>query len=340
MLLLTEKTSKSPYNDSLEPINQVLVDACLDLGVRPTLMDIGEYVHGQAFKDGHVDKTVSEAIRSADVVLNVVDYIHFSRLVGFGSNEEGAWLSDQYVTGEQRLFALQSHGMNQWEITDEQIAMISRRAHWLVEQVRKSGRISVTGVAGTSFSCRLGDASNVLPFLCLVPLYGEVPVIPAQGTEEGILVVDGPTQQGIRPKNELDREPLSIVIEGGKVVDFCGDPQQVARLKAFIEGGDPKADSVDEVGILTTDAAENDKYWWEDGTHHHDRTHIAIGNNVLRSENVHGKAHMDCEIGKPTVTVDELTVVRDGVFADELIGEWDDSLRSLGLPRPGGEAYA
>ena len=151
-----------------------------------------------------------------------------------------------------------------------------------------------------------------------MPLYGEVPVIPAQGSEEGILVVDGPTQRGIRPRSEQDREPLRITIEEGKVVDFRGDAEQVERLNAFIENGNPRADNVDEVGIVTTDVAENDEYWWEDGTHHHDRTHIAIGNNMLRSDNVHGKAHMDCEIGKPTITVDELTVVKDGVFSDEL----------------------
>ncbi len=96
-----------------------------------------------------------------------------------------------------------------------------------------------------------------------------------------------------------------------------GDPEQVLRLKAFAASGDPPADTVDEVGIVTTPFEENDRYDWPDGTHHHDCAHVALGNNERRDVVVHGPRHMDGEIGRPSISVDGLLVVEDGVFRDE-----------------------
>ena len=97
---------------------------------------------------------------------------------------------------------------------------------------------------------------------------------------------------------------------------YSGDAAQVARLVRFMDDGVPRADQIDEIGIPTTDIEENNRFWWEDGTHRHDRVHIALGNNQLRGLDVHGNSHMDCEINRPTVAVDGLVVVRDGVFVD------------------------
>ena len=73
------------------------------------------------------------------------------------------------------------------------------------------------------------------------------------------------------------------------------------------------------MGILTTGIEANDIYHWSDGTHHHDCVHIALGNNVHRDTLVHGTRHMDGEVHKPTVSVDGLVVVKDGVFEDSLL---------------------
>ena len=160
-----------------------------------------------------------------------------------------------------------------------------------------------------------------MPILGIVPLYGEVAVIPEQGSESGVFVVDGPTQMKVRREDELDREPLRITVEAGRVKEIGGDLEQVQRLKEFIASGDPPAEFIDEVGILTTGIAANDRYWWSDGTHHHDTVHIALGNNQRRNTLVHGPRHMDGEVCKPTISVDGLVIVENGVFRDDLLDE-------------------
>ena len=110
------------------------------------------------------------------------------------------------------------------------------------------------------------------------------------------------------------REPLRITVEEGRMVEMTGPPPQMKRLEAFIASGDPPADAVDEVGILTTTLEENDQYYWSDGTHHHDRVHIALGNNVRRDVVVHGPKHADTEVHKPTIRIDGRVVVEDGIW--------------------------
>jgi len=109
------------------------------------------------------------------------------------------------------------------------------------------------------------------------------------------------------------------MVEAGRVVAVSGDPVQIERLERFIASGDPPADAIDEVGILTTNFVENDIYYWSDGTHHHDRVHVALGNNVRRDTVVHGPRHMDCEINKPTISIDGLVIVEHGIFLDEVM---------------------
>jgi leucyl aminopeptidase (aminopeptidase T) len=157
-----------------------------------------------------------------------------------------------------------------------------------------------------------------VPILGIVPLYGEVAIVPSLEPTSGVLVVDGPTQMGVRPADEVDRAPLRIAVEAGRVADMSGDPVQIERLKEFVASGDPAADAIDEVGILTTVFKDNDIYYWSDGTHHHDRVHVALGNNVRRDTVIHGPRHMDAEICKPTISIDGLTIVKDGIFCDEV----------------------
>jgi len=101
--------------------------------------------------------------------------------------------------------------------------------------------------------------------------------------------------------------------------DYEGDPEQVQRLKEFIASGDPPAEFIDEVGIVTTQIVANDEYYWSDGTHHHDCVHIALGNNARRDTMVHGPRHMDGDVQRPTIHADDLMIVENGVFLDSVM---------------------
>jgi len=316
VLILTEKTSKAPYREELLPYARAMAQACLDLDAHPLILDIGEYVHSSAFSEGVVLEPLHAAMRAADVVINAVDYANFSRLAGESSNAAGAWKSDKYIQAQQRWFALQSYRMADWNITAEQVADIRRRTDYVLALAQASNSLHIATPAGSDFTVGLGEGALITAFRVLVPLYGEVPIVPKHGTENGVLIVDGTTQKGVRPVDELDRPPLRIAVADGVVTDYDGDPEQVARLRAFIEDGEPRADNIDEVGIVTSTIRENDLYWWEDGTHCTERTHVALGNNADRTGAVHGRSHMDCELCKPTISIDGTVIIKDGVFVD------------------------
>jgi leucyl aminopeptidase (aminopeptidase T) len=302
-----------------------LAAAARDIGAVPAVFDISDYVKAPWYEIGRVFPPLVAAMEKADIVLGTRNY---GRLI------DDPDIHDSLLTCERRWVYVHASGMDKWEITAEEVAAITARTHWLMKLLDGAEAIHVASRAGTDFTCGLGPGSKHVPILGIIPLYGEVAVTPRLGSESGVIVVDGPTQMGVRPRDELDREPLRITVKDGRVVDFTGDPVQVGRLKEFIVSGvapvdgrlkttvddeDSPGDVIDEVGILTTQIADNDVYHWSDGTHHHDCTHIALGNNVHRDTLVHGTRHMDGEVQKPTVSVDGLVVVEGGVFVDSLL---------------------
>lgn len=288
--------------------SRALASAVVDLGAMPMVVDIAHYTSSSSYRDRRVLTPLKAAIESADVV--IADNVNYADILGDPD------MHDLSLTDEQRRVYLQNNGMEEWEITPEEVAAIRKRTMWLLDLLDSSEKVHVSSPAGTDFSLGLGQGSNWLPILGIVPLYGEVAVIPQQESGSGVFVVDGPTQMGVRTKDELDRDPLRITIEAGLVKEISGDPVQLQRLKEFIASGDPPAEAIDEVGIITTSIKANDKYWWRDGTHHHDTVHIALGNNQRRDTLVHGPRHMDGEVCRPTISVDGLVIVEDGVFLD------------------------
>ena len=210
--------------------------------------------------------------------------------------------------------------MEKWEITREEVVAIRVRTLWLMELLKSAKTGRITSANGTDLTFGLGKDSSFTPVLGIVPLYGEVAVVPDLKTTHGTFITDGPTQLDVRPSSELDRKPFRINVESGRIKEIVdGDPEQLKRLRDFILSGDPEADAIDEVGILTTPLVENDTWYWSDGTHHHDRVHIALGNNVRRDTLVHGPKHMDCEVNKPTISIDGLTIIKNGEFQDEVM---------------------
>lgn len=304
-------------DDKLSVYAPALASAALELGLVPLVMDIRHFLSSPSYGRGHILRSLTAAMEAADVVIaNTLD-VHdptradYSRLVGDPD------VHDSCLNAERRWVYLQCNGMEKWEITKEAVMDLRKRTHWLLDLLQHSKQGRITSRLGTDLSFGLGPDASAAPILGIVPLYGEVAIVPSLASTSGVLVADGPTQLDVRPADETDREPLRITVEEGRVVDIGGEPRQLERLRAFMASGDPAADSIDEVGVLTTLFADNDKYYWSDGTHHHDRAHVALGNNVRRDTVVHGPRHMDCEICKPTIAIDGMIIVEDGHFLDE-----------------------
>ena len=266
--------------------------AARELGAFPMIIDIDDYMQMEHYKQGGGFPAVQEALKHSDVVIG-----HHLRYLQLGLGEKGS--GDVYLTGEGRWYNFQPF-MEQWDGDPAAIARIEPVTRHLLEKMRTGKTFRVTSPAGTDFSFQV---LNAMPILGIVPNYGEVACMPRFGSGNGVVVVDGPTQLNVRPEGETDRIPLRVTFKDGEAVAWEGDPEQVARLEAFMADDNPPGKFVDEVGIPTT-RAEANNICWADGTHNCNTLHIAIGNNSLRSDIVHGRLHMDMEIIDPTLYVD------------------------------------
>jgi hypothetical protein len=308
-------------DSAMLPNVPALCAAATGMGLVPAVLDIRDYLASSAYAEGFILRPLKAAMEAADIVIEnladtwVPNRPDYGRLTGNPDNQDAA------LSGERRWLILQPRGMDQWEITREKVESIGKRTIWLLELLKSSKSGRITSANGTDLSFGLGKNAGFTPVLGIVPLYGEVAVVPDLKTTHGTFITDGPTQLDVRPSGELDRKPFRIDVEAGRIREIAdGDPDQLQRLRDFIASGDPEADAIDEVGILTTSLVENDRWYWSDGTHHHDRVHIALGNNVRRDTLVHGPKHMDCEVNKPTISIDGLTIIKDGEFDDEAMG--------------------
>jgi leucyl aminopeptidase (aminopeptidase T) len=291
---------------------QALAREAVALGAHPVVLDLTEFLAGSAYAAGTILAPVVEALRAADTVINTMDDVGFSRLIGRRDND------DEFLTARGRWVFLQANGMEHWNLDPRAVAAIRPRTEKLIQLIDHARHVRITTAAGTDFTFAMGQGSAATPILGIVPLYGEVATAPRQGSENGRIVVTGPTQMGVRRADELDRPPLVIDVAHGRVTAYDGDREQVARLEAFLAVGDPVPDAIDEVGIPTSRVMDNDRWWWSDGTHHLRRIHVALGNNLRRDTHVHGARHMDTELDDPTLVIDGVTVLKDGDFTGPL----------------------
>lgn len=189
------------------------------------------------------------------------------------------------------------------------VAVRSRRLAAALEQARQA---RITSPRGTDLVLSLegrpgipdtglyhspGDFGN-LPA-------GEAYVAPVEGTAHGVLVVDA-SMAGLG----VLESPLRFTIEEGRAIAVTGPGSEALRA-AWDAVGDAAA-YVAEMGIGTNDAArvigkvlEDEKVF---GT-----VHIAFGNNLHFGGANDVPYHADGVLTQPTLELDGVVVVRDGV---------------------------
>ncbi|MFC1558721.1 hypothetical protein ACFL40_05140 [candidate division KSB1 bacterium] len=309
-------------DDKILSIAPALGLAALELGLIPAVMDIRHYLSSEPYKNGYVLESLKEAMHSSDIVIENLADTWVPNRPSYGRLSGDPDMQDKALSGERRWMILQHKGLADWDVSAEDISVVPKRTKWLLNFLKNAEKGHITSAAGTDFTFGLGKGKAFLvPVLGIIPFYGEVAVMPVMSSTSGIFVIDGPTQLDVRPSSELEHEPLKVTVEKGRAVDVSGGKVQLKRMKDYIASGNPPADAIDEVGILTTTLTENDKYYWSDGTHQHDHVHIALGNNVRRDVVVHGPKHMDGEVCKPTISIDGLVIMKNGIFQDSAMQE-------------------
>jgi leucyl aminopeptidase (aminopeptidase T) len=323
VLILTDKDpQRSACAAALEA-------AAVQLGLLPMIMDLSAYskrCNGKSASKPEVLKSlvlkpVKSAAEAADIVICIRSpglTLKFAHIFGI------PYYDDVCLTAEQRCMEFQYTNMERWNITPEAVAVLRPRTTWLNARLRSTKTVHITSPAGTDLSVPMNPGTRWYPILGIIPLYGEVAIVPALGPgTKGVIAIDGSTYQGIRPPKETDRQPLRVVMKDGRVESVSGDPEQVARLKDRDAKHDPPGLGLDEVGLVTTSIPDNDAYWtsgrFDNGTHTHNTIHIALGKNFIREGVVHGRLHMDMDLYRPTVSLDGLVVIRDGVFVDSVL---------------------
>ncbi|MCR4401436.1 MAG: aminopeptidase [Firmicutes bacterium] len=136
---------------------------------------------------------------------------------------------------------------------------------------------------------------------------GEAYIAPVEGSAEGVIVVNG-AMAGVG----VLEDHITMRVEHGYVTEISGGQGAKALEEAIAHLGKP-ARNIAELGVGTNDRAVVTGKVLEDekvlGT-----VHIAIGNNVSFGGTVDVPSHLDGIILQPTLLVDGVAVIEDGVL--------------------------
>ncbi len=192
------------------------------------------------------------------------------------------------------------------------------RAYRLAERLTKAESACVTTALGTRVVMSLkGRKGTALSPICpksksepgrwaSMPNFSEAAVSPAEGSAEGVAVIDGMINW-IGPV----REPVRLSFKEGKVAEVSGGPD-AERLRAILEQADENAINVAELGIGTVEnqlptGANIDKRLI--GT-----AHFGLGDNYTLGGLVRSNIHLDALMYGVTVELDGELVVKGGKF--------------------------
>ena len=307
---------------------RVFAEIAKELGACPILIDLDLYHDERGFMPVPRIEPLRQAMLHADVVFLVINQkqTNIGRLLG--NRDE----TDKSLLKSSRRYTLEANGMERWHLEKDRVLRDRQRTEALYEKMLKAHTARVTSARGTDFTCEVGDAPDgMYPVMGIIPFYGEVAVVPAMGTVNGVFVADGgseyayhhrgyPIRPNIEGNREIWRDPLRMTYKGSILTRYEGDPVQVARLDKLMREVDPKPDLCDELGIVTCTSPENNLFGWlVDGSHQSGCLHTAIGNNHRRGEIIHSTEHVDFDMHDPVLYVDDVKILENGVWNDEWI---------------------
>jgi len=193
----------------------------------------------------------------------------------------------------------------------EKLGIITRK---VAGHLSSSKKVRITTGAGTDLSFETGgrQAKADDGRLIYKGAFGNLPageayLAPLEDTAEGTLVVDGSF-----PLTGVLNAPIVVKVKKGRVVDI-GDHQCKAELDELFEKYGTPARNIAEFGVGTLDTARMTGNTLEDekvkGT-----IHIAFGDNASMGGTVKVPLHLDGIVKKPSVWLDDVLWMKDGVL--------------------------
>lgn len=171
----------------------------------------------------------------------------------------------------------------------------------------------VTSPAGTDLTFDMIDMLPIIecgiarePGLSMAFSDGEVSLGPAEGTMEGIMVVDGPMCYYGQPAS-----PIRLKITKGRVSEISGGDKKIcAELRKLFQEV-KNSDNIAEIGIgLNPESLFNGDF--EEEKKARGTIHFALGNGLYYEQKIDSQVHIDMVLYNTTVEFDNITFVKDG----------------------------
>jgi leucyl aminopeptidase (aminopeptidase T) len=197
---------------------------------------------------------------------------------------------------------------------------IAARTVKMTRLLTDASRVHVTSPAGTDlkFSIEGIKAIASTGIVDTPGKFGNLPsgeayLMPAEGTAEGIIVIDGSLADiGIVEKDD----PVRVRVEKGFAVEITGG-KTAEKLKALLEPFGREGRNIAEFGVGTNDSARIVGDMLEDekvmGT-----IHFAFGNNKSMGGTFGVQIHVDGLVMKPSFTLDGKDIMKNGSFLVDL----------------------
>nr|WP_317365113.1 aminopeptidase [uncultured Blautia sp.] len=289
VLIVTDNTRKE--------IGEALYEAAGNLGCERLLMVMNE----RELSGQEPPKAVAAAMKSADVVIAPTA----QSLTHTNARIEAAKAGTRVATMPgitEEMFsqgAMTADYSKVEKLTAVVTEMLSKAS---VAKIEKDGHVLTININGRDGVPSPGVYRE--PGKCGNLPSGEAYIAPLEDGSEGEMIVDG-SMVGI---GKLDI-PLHMVISGGKLRSVTGEKSENldVLLKNETNG------TLCELGIGTNEAAVLNGIILEDekvyGT-----VHIAFGTNTSFGGVNKAECHMDGIILRPTLYLDDVKVIEDGVF--------------------------
>jgi len=176
---------------------------------------------------------------------------------------------------------------------------------------------TITTPAGTKFTTSIAGRSAVNGYgianqsgMAASPPNIETAVGPADNSAEGILVIDGSI---LLPGLGIIKEPITVHVSKGYITSIEGGGEAKLLEKSLKDLNDDRVYLIAEVGFgMNTSASLSGRMLEDEGVF--GTMHIGIGNNLSYGGTNATPIHIDMVMRKPTCTIDDKIVYKDGVI--------------------------
>ena len=176
---------------------------------------------------------------------------------------------------------------------------------------------TITTPAGTKFTTSIAGRTAVngygiadQPGMAASPPNIETAVGPADNSAEGILVVDGSI---LLPGLGVIKEPITVHVSKGYITSIQGGEEAKLFEKSLKDLNDDRVYLIGEVGFgMNPGGSLCGRMLVDEGVF--GTMHIGIGNNLSYGGTNATPIHIDLVMRKPTCTIDDKIVYKDGVI--------------------------